>query len=179
LDLVAAARRVSTGVLPFLTECFGPRTAGAGFTSITWPTTNQSNDMRGAARCCLTVGLESSWMSSCRTVLKSVLTQLWCTAVPVARLRLRHSPHLASSARPSCPKHSDDPQAAPGSLVCRQCWLRAVNLCRASLQARLAPITHDRPSDPARSSMWCVVPGRASWSAFDDHMRRRRENRPY
>src|SRR5467141_1422547 len=30
---------------------------------------------------------------------------------------------VASSARPSCPKHSDDPQAAPRSLVLPACWL--------------------------------------------------------
>jgi hypothetical protein len=46
----------STGVLPFLTTCFGPRTAAAGFCSTTWPTISQSNSMRNAAGCCLTVG---------------------------------------------------------------------------------------------------------------------------
>ena len=47
---------VSSGVLPFFTRYFGPRTACAGLASITWPVTSQSNSMRSAARCCFTVG---------------------------------------------------------------------------------------------------------------------------
>src|SRR5207302_8946073 len=46
-------------VLPFFTTYLGPRTAWAGFTSRTWPVTSQSNSIRTAARCCLTVGGES------------------------------------------------------------------------------------------------------------------------
>src|SRR5712692_4525888 len=48
-----ASSAVSTGVLPFFTTYLGPRTAWAGFTSMTWPITSQSNSMRSAARCCL------------------------------------------------------------------------------------------------------------------------------
>ena len=47
---------VGTGVAPFVTTCFGPRTVAAGFTGRTWLTTSQSPSMRMAARCCLTVG---------------------------------------------------------------------------------------------------------------------------
>ncbi len=43
-----ASSAVRTGVLPFLTTYLGPRTAWAGFTSMTWPTTSQSNSMRSA-----------------------------------------------------------------------------------------------------------------------------------
>jgi hypothetical protein len=50
----------STGVRPFLTTCLGPRTEWAGLTSTTWPTTSQSNSIRSAARCCLTVGFASN-----------------------------------------------------------------------------------------------------------------------
>ena len=35
---------VSTGVAPFVTTCFGPRTAAAGFTGSTWWTTSQSQE---------------------------------------------------------------------------------------------------------------------------------------
>ncbi len=41
------------------TPCYifgAPRTAAAGFTGNTWPTTSQSNSIRRAARCCFTVG---------------------------------------------------------------------------------------------------------------------------
>ena len=48
----------STGVAPFVTTCFGPRTAAAGFTGRTWLTTSQSPSMRIAARCCFTVGTD-------------------------------------------------------------------------------------------------------------------------
>ena len=59
-----ASSAVSTGVFPFLTTYFGPRTAWAGFTSRTWPVTSQSKSMRSAARDCLTVGGENSpWRS--------------------------------------------------------------------------------------------------------------------
>jgi len=47
-----ASSALSTGVLPCLTTYFGPRTAWAGFTSMTWPVTSQSNSMRMAARWC-------------------------------------------------------------------------------------------------------------------------------
>src|SRR6266851_766675 len=36
-----------TGVLPVRTTYLGPRTAAAGFTASTWPTTNQSNSTHG------------------------------------------------------------------------------------------------------------------------------------
>ena len=52
----------STGVAPFVTTCFGPRTAAAGFTGRTWLTTSQSPSMRRAARCCLTVGADPGWV---------------------------------------------------------------------------------------------------------------------
>ena len=45
----------STGVLPVLTTCFGPRTELAGLKGRTWPTTSQSKSIRSAARCCLTL----------------------------------------------------------------------------------------------------------------------------
>ncbi len=41
---------VSTGVAPFVTTCFGPRTDAAGFTGSTWWTTSQSQSARIAAR---------------------------------------------------------------------------------------------------------------------------------
>src|SRR5713226_10316794 len=59
-----ASSALSTGVLPFLTMYFGPRTAWAGFTSMIWPVTSQSKSMRSAARCCLTDGGASSPCSS-------------------------------------------------------------------------------------------------------------------
>ena len=46
----------STGVLPVLTTCLGPRTAAAGFIGTTWPVISQSNSMRTAASCCFTPG---------------------------------------------------------------------------------------------------------------------------
>ena len=50
----------STGVLPVRTTYLGPRTAAAGLTARTWPTTSQSNSMRTAASHCLTLGGENS-----------------------------------------------------------------------------------------------------------------------
>ena len=50
----------STGVLPVLTTCFGPRTELAGLKGRTWPTTSQSNSIRSAARCCFTLAGESA-----------------------------------------------------------------------------------------------------------------------
>jgi hypothetical protein len=50
------------------------------------------------------------------------------------------------------------------------CWV-ASGESSPSVSSRLALRTHDRPSDPARSSVWCVVPWQASWAALDDHMR--------
>ena len=44
----------STGVLPLVTVVRAPP---AGFRLTTWPTISQSNGMRIAARCCLTVGV--------------------------------------------------------------------------------------------------------------------------
>jgi hypothetical protein len=57
---MASCSSVRTGVLRRLTTCFGPRTACAGLTARTSPTTSQSNSMRIAAGCWLTVGLASS-----------------------------------------------------------------------------------------------------------------------
>ena len=54
-SLVSSAS--STGVLPLVTTCLGPRTAWAGLTSMTWPVTSQSKSMRMVASCCLTEGL--------------------------------------------------------------------------------------------------------------------------
>ena len=51
-------RRSFTGVARFVTTCFGPRTAAAGFTGRTWLTTSQSPSMRIAAKCCFTVGTD-------------------------------------------------------------------------------------------------------------------------
>ena len=51
-----ASVAASTGVLPVRTTYLGPRTAAAGFTASTWPTTSQSNSMRTAASHCLTLG---------------------------------------------------------------------------------------------------------------------------
>jgi hypothetical protein len=53
-----ASPAANTGVLPFLTECFGPRTTLAGFVGITWPTTSQSNKPRRAANRCLIDGAD-------------------------------------------------------------------------------------------------------------------------
>ena len=47
---------VSTGVVPFVTTCFGPRTAAAGFTGRTWLTRSQSPSMQIAATCCFDRG---------------------------------------------------------------------------------------------------------------------------
>jgi hypothetical protein len=47
---------VSTGVLPRLITCLGPRTEVAGFVARILPVTNQSNSIRMAAWCCLIVG---------------------------------------------------------------------------------------------------------------------------
>ena len=46
-----------------LDDMRGPRTACAGLVATTWQVTSQSNSMRMAARCCLTVGF-SKWRSS-------------------------------------------------------------------------------------------------------------------
>ena len=65
---VDGARTVSfaerTGVLPVLDDMPGPRTELAGLKGRTWPTTSQSNSIRRAARCCLTVAGERSRVSS-------------------------------------------------------------------------------------------------------------------
>jgi site-specific recombinase XerD len=62
-----ASSGVSTGVLPFLMTYLGPRTADAGFTVRTPPVTSQSNSIRIAAKCCLTVGFDSPSLSSFST----------------------------------------------------------------------------------------------------------------
>ena len=46
----------STGVLPVLTTCLGPRAAAAGFIGTICPVMSQSNSMRTAASCCFTPG---------------------------------------------------------------------------------------------------------------------------
>jgi len=46
---VRASSTFRTGVFPFLCVCLGPRTAWAGFTVRTWPTTIQSKSIRSAA----------------------------------------------------------------------------------------------------------------------------------
>ena len=53
-----ASSAVSTGVLPCLTTCLGPRTELAGLKSMMPPLVSQSKHMRMAARCCLTVGAD-------------------------------------------------------------------------------------------------------------------------
>jgi hypothetical protein len=56
---------VSTGVLPRLMTCLGPRTEVAGLVARIPPVTSQSNNMRIAARCCLSVGFAiRSWSAS-------------------------------------------------------------------------------------------------------------------
>lgn len=76
----SSARR--TGVLPRLCECFGPRTAWAGFVGMTWPTTIQSKSIRKAASRSFTVGLE--WSLSC--VSTNAATWIGSTSMePVAR----------------------------------------------------------------------------------------------
>ena len=57
---VLASLAESTGVFPFLTMCFGPRTELAGFPEMTWPVTSQSKSIRIAARCCFFVGATSA-----------------------------------------------------------------------------------------------------------------------
>ena len=51
-----ASAASSTGVLPLLTTCLGPRTGAAGLCGSTPCRTRWSNSARMAARCCLTVG---------------------------------------------------------------------------------------------------------------------------
>jgi hypothetical protein len=53
----------STGVLPVLTTCVGPRTAVAGLVGTTWPVMSQSNSIRTAASCCFTPGAPCSCCS--------------------------------------------------------------------------------------------------------------------
>jgi hypothetical protein len=53
---VRASLAFSTGVFQFLTTYFGPRTTWAGFTSRNGPASSQSNSIRNAEGCCLTVG---------------------------------------------------------------------------------------------------------------------------
>ena len=53
---VLASSALSTGVVPFLTTCFGPRTEAAGFNGMTPPVVSQSKSILIAARCCFTVG---------------------------------------------------------------------------------------------------------------------------
>ena len=57
-----ASSRVGIRVLP-LAVLSGPRPR-AGLCGTTWPTTSQSNSMRTAVRCCLTVGALCAWPCS-------------------------------------------------------------------------------------------------------------------
>ena len=59
-----ASSAVSTGVLPCLTTCLGPRTELAGLKSMTPPLVSQSKHMRMAARCCLTVGADRALVNA-------------------------------------------------------------------------------------------------------------------
>jgi hypothetical protein len=63
-ERIRASSAASTGVLPYFTTCLGSRTAWAGFTTMTCPTTSLSNSTRKAARCYFTVGLECVRCSS-------------------------------------------------------------------------------------------------------------------
>src|ERR1700740_1926396 len=55
---VLASSRLQTGVLPFLTTYFGPRTECAGFDGVICRTTKKSYNIRTAASFSLTVGLD-------------------------------------------------------------------------------------------------------------------------
>src|ERR1700680_2376797 len=55
---VLASSRLQTGVLPFLTTYFGPRTECAGFDRVICRTTRKSYNIRTAASFCLMVGLD-------------------------------------------------------------------------------------------------------------------------
>src|SRR5271166_664919 len=55
---VLASSRLQTGVLPFLTTYFGPRTECAGFDGVICRTTRKSYSIRTAASFCLMVGLD-------------------------------------------------------------------------------------------------------------------------
>src|SRR5208283_565541 len=55
---VLASSRLQTGVLPFLTTYFGPRTECAGFDGVICRTTRKSYNIRTAASFSLTVGLD-------------------------------------------------------------------------------------------------------------------------
>src|SRR6476659_1109919 len=55
---VLASSRLQTGVLPFLTTYFGPRTECAGLEETICRTTIKSYNIRTAASFCLTVGLD-------------------------------------------------------------------------------------------------------------------------
>src|SRR3979411_1796548 len=55
---VLASSRLQTGVLPFLTTYFGPRTECAGFDGVICRTTRKSYSIRTAASFCLMVGFD-------------------------------------------------------------------------------------------------------------------------
>jgi hypothetical protein len=84
---------VSTGVLPFFTTYFGLHTAWAGLVSIMWPVTGQSNSIRSAAKCCLTVGGEN-W--PCSSLTKAAAWK-GCTCANSSRPCASH--HCAKAAR--------------------------------------------------------------------------------
>src|SRR5208337_5551820 len=94
----------------------------------------------------------------------------------MARLRLRHSQHWLSCARPSCPKHSDDPQAAPRSLVLPACWLRAVNLHRTSFQGACAPYARQTKRSSEIIGVACRALGGRPGQRLMTTCTRRREN---
>jgi hypothetical protein len=63
-----ASAGVSTGVLPRLTTCVGPRTACAGFVATIPPVTGQSKSIRIAARRCFTEGFAKACCNVSRSI---------------------------------------------------------------------------------------------------------------
>ena len=75
-------------------DCFGPRTAAAGFTGRTWLTTSQSPSMRIAARCCFTVGTDpAGWVRMYAATWSGETSCSW-------RPRASHHPRNCPTARP-------------------------------------------------------------------------------
>ena len=112
--------------------------------------------------------------SACRVV-GLYLNRFWrkpgALAGAVSRLRLRHSQHwrlLQDLTVQSIPMNL---RLHLGSLVLPACWLRAVNLHRASLQG-LRPVRTTAQAIQRDHRCGVSCPGRASWPALDDHMRR-------
>ena len=69
------------------------RLTRAGLTPSTWPSTSHSNSMRRAAKCCFTVGAETSPCSS----LRNAATWNGCTSSSWAIPSLRTRPRTAAS----------------------------------------------------------------------------------